>query len=267
MTKRRKFPPGRCILCLDTCDELTGDHAIPKAWYPDSTPADLEKWQAPACTQCNGALGVVEDRVLRDLRLAVNPHSPEGYGVANKAVRAVDPSQARNARDRRARARARDNLKQKIQDAMEHSPDELLRASLNEGEPSADSLPMRGPSVAEMDQVLGKMARGLIWALCDNSYIEADQRIEVQPARVENPDSVSKRWQWFLKYRGVTYERGPDVTVRIMEAQKGPKKAIEIVLWRKFSFFVFVSPQTEPALLPNQYTSVTPEEWMSSRLG
>ncbi len=262
MPKRRKFPPGRCVHCLKQCAVLTGDHVIPAAWYPETTPANVEKWQAPSCAECNGALGCIEDRVLRDLRFAMDPNAVEGFGVANKAVRSVDPNQARDARDRRARTRAREELREKLEHGSRRPVDILLHSSLNEIEPSAESPPMRGPNAEDLEIVFTKIAKGLVWALCDGAFVEADQRIEVQPAGVGEPDLTSREWRWLLHTRGGVYTRGPGVTVRIMASPEFQKKAIEIVLWNSFAFLVFISPKESPALVPDQYTLVRPEEWI-----
>ena len=37
---------------------------FPKAWYPDATPKDLEKWQIPSCLDCNQRYGKIENDLL-----------------------------------------------------------------------------------------------------------------------------------------------------------------------------------------------------------
>lgn len=47
----------RCIHCLETPDEVTYDHAIPKRWYSDQFSKSVTKPKAPACYKCNQELG------------------------------------------------------------------------------------------------------------------------------------------------------------------------------------------------------------------
>jgi len=50
----KKSSNTRCVHCLEYFEELTSDHVLPKAWYPDDTPDNLEKWQVPACSEYSG---------------------------------------------------------------------------------------------------------------------------------------------------------------------------------------------------------------------
>ena len=52
---------GRCVHCLKDNVVLTSDHMFPKAWYPDATPENLEKWQFPACM--NATIATVKSSV------------------------------------------------------------------------------------------------------------------------------------------------------------------------------------------------------------
>ena len=47
------FYKMHCVYCLKLFEELTSDHVFPKSWYPETTPENLEKWQMPACVECN----------------------------------------------------------------------------------------------------------------------------------------------------------------------------------------------------------------------
>jgi|SRR5581483_4271152 len=91
--------PGKCVHCLKDNLQRTWDHVFPKAWYPDSTPPNLEKWQIPACLRCNQWYGKLEDDLLLRLGLCVNPRMAEAAGIAEKTLRALNPSLAKNAKD------------------------------------------------------------------------------------------------------------------------------------------------------------------------
>ena len=52
---------GKCVHCLKVPVDRTWDHMFPKAWYPDTTAENLEKWQVPSCRECNQRLGKLEN--------------------------------------------------------------------------------------------------------------------------------------------------------------------------------------------------------------
>ncbi len=91
---KKSLGPGRCVHCLREVEGLTSDHVIPESWYPGSTPLDLEKWQAPACSECNSESGKVEAKLLEYMGLCVDPESEAAEGIGEKALRAFDPTAA-----------------------------------------------------------------------------------------------------------------------------------------------------------------------------
>src|SRR5258707_602015 len=67
---------GKCVHCLKDNVELTSDHMFPKAWYPDATPKDLEKWQIPSCLDCNQRYGKLENDLLGRVALTLDAKNP-----------------------------------------------------------------------------------------------------------------------------------------------------------------------------------------------
>src|ERR1035437_6096748 len=65
----KKSPKGGCVHCLRFTDDITRDHVFPDSWYPESTPATVQRWTVPCCQPCNKELGVVESDLL--VRLAL----------------------------------------------------------------------------------------------------------------------------------------------------------------------------------------------------
>ena len=64
-----KFVKQKCIHCLRFCEYLTEDHILPESWYPNNTPANIEKWVAPACNKCNSELGKIEEERVKQQAL------------------------------------------------------------------------------------------------------------------------------------------------------------------------------------------------------
>src|SRR4051794_2428264 len=100
---RRRPAPGRCIHCLEYSDNMTWDHIFPQAWYPDSTPPEMEKWDAPSCALCNNEYSKIEERLLMALGLCLDPTEAASAGVGERARRSIDPKLGRDERDSRIR--------------------------------------------------------------------------------------------------------------------------------------------------------------------
>ena len=99
---------GKCVHCLKDTVERTWDHVFPKAWDPETTPEKLEKWQIPSCLECNQRLGKLENDLIGRVALTLDAKNPASKGLAEKALRAINPGEARDDGDAAAReARAK----------------------------------------------------------------------------------------------------------------------------------------------------------------
>src|SRR5713101_3511088 len=96
--------PGQCVYCLQTFEVRSWDHVMPRSWYPDTTPSDLERWQVPSCTPCNAAHGRNEEDLLLRLMMCFGNDDARAAGIPQRIIRSIDPRRARNNRDARARA-------------------------------------------------------------------------------------------------------------------------------------------------------------------
>ncbi|WP_200255411.1 hypothetical protein [Thiococcus pfennigii] len=101
----RKPGPGICVHCLKEVQKRNWDHVFPRGWYPDTTPQNLEKWKIPTCKNCNDEYGRMEDDLGIILSTSIDPKSAKAAGVWKKTLRALDPSQGKTNKDRKARAK------------------------------------------------------------------------------------------------------------------------------------------------------------------
>ncbi|WFU18546.1 hypothetical protein [Bradyrhizobium sp. CB3481] len=116
----KKPAKGRCVHCLKKGVERNWDHVFPKSWYPDTTAADFEKWQIPSCIACNDRYGKLERDLIGRLGLALDASNSASAGLADKALRAINPdaaksegdAAARDARQKRSCARCRSASKE-----------------------------------------------------------------------------------------------------------------------------------------------------------
>jgi hypothetical protein len=65
------------------------DHVFPRSWYPDSTPAKVQRWTAPSCGKCNRDSGTKETELFVRMAFCVDPRKPGADGLAKQALRAV----------------------------------------------------------------------------------------------------------------------------------------------------------------------------------
>lgn len=99
---------GRCVHCLKEGVDRNWDHVFPQSWYPDTTEADMEKWRIPSCVACNDRYGKLERDLIGRLGLTLDVNNPASAGLAEKALRAINPDAAKNEGDAAARgARAK----------------------------------------------------------------------------------------------------------------------------------------------------------------
>ena len=99
----KRPPAGKCVHCLKYSDNLTWDHVFPQAWYPDTTPPNIEKWKIPSCPRCNREYGKLEEDLLWRLGLSVDPKDQKSLGITNKVLRSTKPEYASNERDKTLR--------------------------------------------------------------------------------------------------------------------------------------------------------------------
>src|SRR5437868_14538801 len=85
---QRPKSDGKCIHCRKVMAEKTKDHVFPSSWYPDSTPANVQRWTVPSCARCNKDFGAMEEILLVRFGLCVDPRKQAALGIDKKVKRA-----------------------------------------------------------------------------------------------------------------------------------------------------------------------------------
>lgn len=233
-TKKRK-QIGRCVHCL-RLGPLTDDHVIPKSWYPDSTPLNLAKWTAPACRECNASLGQVEKRLLEVMGLCVDPESAASLGIAQRALRAVDPRAGKTRRDRLHRAKRLQSL---MRTAIPRSKVDTRSVLPGFEAELTERTPGIGIRVSDFDRFIEKVVRGVIYAT-EGAYVEDTHAIELQRARGQGGEPFRKLLQRF----GSTHHRGPGVEIALAKTEDGTAAYIVgIRLWGRDEWYATVTPR------------------------
>jgi hypothetical protein len=97
------LPKAECTYCR-AAPGAEGDHVFPAAWYPTTTPPEVQRLKVPSCRACNQRWHQVEDKLAADLVMVVDPTLPEMAGVAERYLRGLRPDVARDVSDARHRA-------------------------------------------------------------------------------------------------------------------------------------------------------------------
>jgi hypothetical protein len=236
---KKKLGPGRCVHCLKEVEERNFDHVFPESWYPDSTPADVEKWQIPSCISCNSEYGKLEQDFLIKVGLCLDPHDPASASIVQKALRSVKPAAARNPRDAQHRlGKAQRILAQALQG--DQIPDHGVFPGLGErwadvtGERTAILIPKQ-----TFERITEKIVRG-IYFIEDGIFIEPPYTIDFYAL----PEDGTTLWTDALDRWGKVYSREPGLVVRRAVAHEdGVSSLFEVTFWKQFKTYASVSDQ------------------------
>lgn len=234
----KKFKNTRCTYCLKHFAELTSDHVFPKGWYPDTTPQNLEKWQVPACKECNTKYSKVEGELLQKIGLCIAPDQLAALGIADKVLRSLNPKHARNAIDRRHREKSRDKVLQNLIPAT-HTPSESIVPGFGPW-PGAELFEQYGIPVSKKSlNLLGeKLIRGFTYEMYAR-YIEADHKVSVWLAHEQHARQLIES----IRHYGAEYHRGPGIKIGAAYTPEDPiSGAFEIIIWGKLHLYGAILP-------------------------
>lgn len=233
----QKPHPGKCIHCLHWQKELTWDHVFPKAWYPQTTPADLYKWQVPSCRECNRTYGQLEEDLLLRLALCVDPSDPKCAGIVEKGLRALNPTYAKNEKDRRARLAKRNQI---LRESFQ-GKDIPLQAvypnfGLYEHLPIEEqtAITIKADSVRKLSE---KIVKGIFY-LEDGHFIQPPYKISFYVLSDTGAEPIMEMLEKF----GSVHAREPGIVVSravVPEDQTSSFFCIEI--WGRFKMYAAVT--------------------------
>jgi hypothetical protein len=240
MARKPKLGPGRCVHCGDEFMALTGDHVFPEGWYPEDTPQNMEKWQAPSCESCNAKYGKIEKRLLEILALGTDPRLPGAKGVAEKALRSFDPAAAKSPRDLAHRRAALEKKAGEFQ-YLKILPDAMVLPNLISHPPGPRGhLTLQGDEL-DIGAFAQKMMRGF-------SYIRTRKVLppEYQVTVFSLTENENPALQELFRTPTVIVERGPgfSVSYHLTDAEDDPFSALyRIVIWQTYLFVGAIAKQ------------------------
>lgn len=226
---------GRCVHCLKDHIELTSDHMFPKAWYPDATPENMEKWQFPACRECNNRYGKIERDLLNRFAFTLDTKHPASAGLLDAALRAIDPNAGHSEKDAAARAARAKKVFAEMYKG-EAIPDDQILPGLGErwGRPKAEQIGIQIPR-ASMDAVTEKIVRGLAYRE-DGHFVERPYKIDTF---VDNEGAAVAKA--LLDKAGKEFKREPGLEIRRVTLPADNRFAVyEITFWQQFKTYAIV---------------------------
>lgn len=242
----KRPPAGKCVHCLKFHDELTWDHVFPESWYPDTTPANTEKWKVPSCGRCNKRHGKNEAELLVRFGLCVTSDEPSSMGIVAKALRALSPLAGKNDRDSNARASKRANiLKQSFRGS--DIPRQAIYPNFGDhaGLAIVDQVAIM-VSANGLKKLTEKIVRGFTY-LEENKFIENTHEID---QFVVNASGASEFCATLDRF-GSTRERLPGLKVRRAAVPEDRVIAIfEIEIWGRLKLYAAVTPKRSAADVP-----------------
>lgn len=232
----KKPGPGRCVHCLGHFEKRNWDHVLPRAWYPETTPPNLYKWQVPSCKPCNETYGELETDLLIRLSLCLDPAHPDTAAIVQRGLRAINPGAARGQRDRRSREAKQAQLQREMLEGADIPSGGIYpNFGLNHGETVAGRGAIRFPADS-IRRLAEKIVRGITF-LNDGRFIESGTPIEFFVLT----DEGSRPLIEVLATHGETFARGPGISIQRVLALENDASAIYcITIFSRLKMYVTV---------------------------
>ncbi len=232
----RKPGPGICVHCLREVPQRNWDHVFPVGWYPDTTPQNLEKWKIPTCKPCNDEYGKIEEDLGILLSTSIDPRSAKASGIWAKTLRALNPLEGKNEKDRSARARKKKRLLSLIR-AGDDIPNHGIYPGLGErwNRPRSEQIAILVPA-RHLQKLAEKIVKGLAF-IGDGSLLDANTEIE---HHVVTEDGA-REFEAVLSTFGEEHSRGPGIRiVRVVTPDDGISSLHKITIWGEVVLYVSV---------------------------
>jgi hypothetical protein len=228
---------GQCAYCGEIFPrgKLTVDHVIANTWYPTTTPDNTPRWKAPACESCNSKFSKIEQFLLIRLAFCVDPNSESGAGIYERAKKSIDPTRARNKKDRLHRERFREELLRDIQELPDLPASGIL--SFSEKNWQSGSRTAILISAEKLEAIAKKWAMGIHHALYGKVF---SNRATIEVIHLSNDDEQVVRQQ--LGAFSSTDSRGPGVEVTWNLAENNHEYGVlyQFVIWQNFKVLIHI---------------------------
>lgn len=231
-------PPGFCVHCAESYNELTWDHVFPKSWYPTTTPLNLEKWKIPACSKCNRDYGQLEEDLLTAFALCLDPDNPDTADIVERGLRAIDPDAGRDGKDRRKRAKRRGRILSQLMQPADIPEESVIphfgRSDISERETGGIAI-----RAAHVRRLAEKIVRGITY-LEDGVIIQPPHHVHFHLLR----DDDARQLVELARKFGRIHAREPGIEViRAVTPEDGVSSVYAITIWKRLKLYAFVDTE------------------------
>lgn len=233
---------NKCVICLKNFnnsikdDSKTEEHVFPKSWYPESTPNDLEKWKVPSCRKCNNDYSLYEQNLLIRVGLGLFKKNEKCSGIIEKARRSIDPTYAKNERDRQKRLKCREEVIRDLSSSDKISSKGILPNFGADEKIKYKEYPILLIRVDYLKKFAIKIVRGMTF-LFDGFLIEDDYEIN----HFFIKDEEQKPFMEIIDKFGSTEHRGHGIVVgRAVVFDDHKSSFYRIDIWGKLKIFATV---------------------------
>ena len=231
----------QCTYCLKeiSAAEATEDHVIARSWYPANTPP-IAKWKVLACKPCNNRYSTIEQDLLCRAAFCMDPADRSVARIVQRALRSIDPKQARSARDIKHRFNKRGKMLQGLKQIDNPNAIGVLpsfRDNFFAGSRTGISVPAK-----DLKAIVRKWISGIHF--CEfQEYIASDQEITVHIVEDEVAETAFAEITQYAN----RIQKGPGVEVLIWRAQEDGKamSLFAFNIWQRFR--VYGSVEAEAA--------------------
>ncbi len=232
-----------CVHCLDPA--TTDDHLIPDSWYPDSTPANQERWTVPSCRSCNTKYGRLEQDLLFPLALGMDPGDPRSQGLSDRVLRSMNPAAGVGDRDiRHRRARLRKFGSRVRTTADPPSEGVLLGFGIQPDSVYSEFSALPFPHES-FRLFVRKVAKGLTY-LCEKRVVTDGHRIKFTYYEGDGWPAVNE----MIDRYGVVLDRGPGIVLRRASVPGQPIQSIaRVELWGRLRWITTILPADREEVL------------------
>lgn len=236
--KGRGAPPARCVHCHKILEKKTKDHVFPSSWYPENTPANVQRWTVPSCRDCNERFGEMEKEVFIRAAMCVGPVKGEAAGLSKRALKSLGvKAPGLSAEEQRHRQALKDGILKEITPYV----------------PGTECLPGLGPhpgfpddqqyqiriSAEQLKAVAGKIVRGCEYVLGQRRIIEDPYALQIYFADEKRIGEVIRLFDNF----GPEH-LGPGFQVRRACAHDDPRTALyKIDIWGTWTIDAAIIPE------------------------
>jgi hypothetical protein len=235
-TSLRRPKLRQCVYCRKSLPraQITDDHIIAGAWYPDSTPSTVQRWTAPACRECNNHFSADERYIHTRLAACIDTTHPAASGMWEKAKASIDPERARGERDREHRRRQRNAFWGGLM-----TLDEPPQSTLPFSAPNFDQGSRTGLTIeaSRINSLVEKWARGIYYKIHGHP-VSASGKISVEHLR---EGAVEVAFGQFWSQRTIL-DAGPGIQMSYLSIDEVPRRADVYLfkIWGKFEVFASI---------------------------